>query len=190
MLMPLCCCMVLSLLFTLSLTGCDADNEYDVDHRCFFNFDTNLHNTSIIRHALNPLSSGIFVWVYTSQKSGIIVVNTQLNDGVTSGQDNITTAKENYSSYILGTNNGLLIGYSSLGNGLFAFDRQCPNCIKDYNLYKYALSWANNGQWVKCANCKRVYDLNNFGVVVEGDKGSKLIRYKAFYDGTLLTVRN
>ena len=174
----------------LVLCGCDADNEYDVSHRCFFSFDTNLHNTSLVRNALNPLASGVFVLVYTTQKSGITVVNTQLNDGKTSGEDYITTAKENYTAYILGTNNGLIIGHSSLGNGLFAFDRQCPNCISDYNLYKYPLNWTNNGQWVKCNKCQRTYDLNNFGVIIEGDKGSKLIRYKASYDGSLLNVRN
>jgi hypothetical protein len=174
----------------LTLVSCDADHEYDTSHQCYFTFDTQLHNTSIIRNALNPLASGIFAWVYTTPSNGITVVNTQLNDGKTNGKDNITTAKESYQSYILGMSNGLLLGYSSLGNGLFAFDRQCPNCTADYNLYKYPLTWTNNGQWVECKSCHRKYDLNNYGFIVEGDKGSKLIRYKAYYDGNVLTVRN
>ena len=187
----ICCAVCMALLSMLSLSGCDADNEYDISHRCFFTFDTSLHNTSLVRNALNPLASGTFVLVYTTQKSGVTVVNAQLSDGKTTSQDNITTAIEkDYTAYILGTNNGLIIGYSSLGNGLFAFDRQCPNCISDYNRYNYPLHWDNNGQWVKCSQCQRTYDLNNFGVIIHGEKGSKLIRYKAFFDGTRLTVRN
>ena len=186
-----CRCLLTALLFSAALLfSCDADNEYDTDHRCFFTFDTSLHITSFIKNALNPLAPGIFVWVYTSQKSGVMVVNAQLNDGKTSSADNITSAKENYTTYILGMNNGLFIGYSSLGNGLFAFDRQCPNCVSDYNLYKYPLTWANNGQWVRCGQCQRTYDLNNFGVIIDGEKGKKLIRYQANYNGTVLTVRN
>ena len=84
-------CLLTALLFSAALLfSCDADNEYDTDHRCFFTFDTSLHITSFIKNALNPLAPGIFVWVYTSQKSGVMVVNAQLNDGKTSSADNIT----------------------------------------------------------------------------------------------------
>lgn len=183
-------CLVILVILSVSLTSCDADNEYDTSHACYFTFDTQLHNTSIIRNALNPLSPGIFALVSANPQNGIIVVSAQLNDGKTNEQTNITTARENYISYVLGMANGLVIGYSSLGNGLFAYDRQCPNCTADYNLYKYALNWANNGQWLKCGMCQRTYDLNNSGFIIEGDKGSKLVRYKAYYDGNVLTVRN
>ena len=181
----------LSLCLLVLLCSCgETENEYDTSNACFFTFDTQLHNTSIIRHALNPLASGIFVLVTTEMKSGVVAVNAELNDGKTHEQTLVTTARENYVSYVLGAANGLIIGYSSLGNGLYAFDRQCPNCVHDFALYKYPLTWSNNGQWLECNNCKRKYDLNNNGFINEGEKGLKLTRYHAYYDGTVLTVKN
>lgn len=181
---------LMGILLLLLFSCGDADNEYDINNACYFSFDTQLHNTSIVTHALNPLASGIFVGVSVQTKNGVLAVNAELNDGKTQEQTLITTARENYMNYILGAANGLVIGYSSLGNGLFAFDRQCPNCIQDYALYKYQLQWNNNGQWLACGTCKRKYDLNNNGFIVEGDKGHKLIRYKAYYDGAVLMVKN
>ncbi|MBO4825636.1 MAG: hypothetical protein J5506_00165 [Prevotella sp.] len=172
------------------MSGCDAENEYNISYECFFSFDTQLHNATILRNAVNPMTTGVFAMVSCGQKNGVRTVSIQLNDGTLSEDIAITTARENYTTWVLGANNGLIVGNSSLGNGLFAFDRQCPNCISNYNLYKYPLQWTNNGHWVHCASCQRKYDLNNNGYIVEGEKGLKLIRYKANFDGTVLVVHN
>jgi len=182
--------LMLSLLLTLSLSGCEADNEYNMNYQCYFTFDTQLHNTTLLRNALNPMAPGIYALVSSAPVNGVRTVHIELNDGKNTEDIAITTARENYTTWVLGTNNAIIVGYSSLGNGLYAFDRQCPNCISDYNLYKYPLSWNNNGQWVQCGKCHRKYDLNNNGFIVEGDKGSKLVRYRANYDGTILSVFN
>ena len=82
------------------------------------------------------------------------------------------------------------IGYSLLGNGLFAFDKQCPNCLKEFNQANYPMDWDNSGMYVKCKKCGRRYNLNNSGFCVDDGKARKLIRYRASYDGNILSVHN
>ena len=178
----------------LSLTSCTEDAEYTTEYQCFFIYDLNLHNTSIINNAVNPASLGVFAHVSSIPKNGMRCIVSELNDGKTKEQEMITTEKELRQTCILGCANAIYIGNSSLGNGLFAFDAQCPNCVKQYNLFKYPLSWDQNGSWVKCKHCGRKYDLNNNGFIVEGDKGQHLFRYRALYTstpyGNVLNVRN
>ena len=101
----------------------------------------------------------------------------------------ITTASEVRTVCELGANNGLVIGCSTLYEGqLYAFDRQCPNCANNGTLK--AMQWENNGLWLKCPKCERVYDLNNNGFIVKGESGDKLMRYRASYDGKVLLITN
>ena len=101
----------------------------------------------------------------------------------------ITTDIERRRSCVLGANNGLVIGCSTLYEGqLYAFDRQCPNCANNGTLK--AMQWENNGLWLKCPKCERVYDLNNNGFIVKGESGDKLMRYRPSYDGKVLLITN
>lgn len=180
--------------FILAATSCTEDAEYTTEYQCFFIYDLNLHNTSIINNAVNPVSLGVFARVSSIPKNGMRCIVSELNDGKTKEQEMITTERELRQTCILGCANGIYVGNSSLGGGLYAFDAQCPNCVKQFNLYKYPLSWDSNGSWVKCNNCGRKYDLNNNGFIVEGGKGQHLFRYKAYYTstpyGNVLNVRN
>ena len=182
------------ILFFLSLlifaTSCSDDAEFTTEYQCFFLYDTNIHNTSIIKNAINPASSGTFVKISSVPKNGLRCIVSELNDGKTKENEMITTEREMRQTCILGCANGIIVGMSTLGGGLYAFDAQCPNCVKQYSLYKYPLTWNNNGNWVKCTHCGRKYDLNNNGFIIEGEKGSHLFRYKAYYDGNILNVRN
>ena len=172
------------------MAACSADgNEYTREYQCYFTFDTQIHNTSVINSCINPLSSGMFCMVWHHTADGVRHIDIQLNDGKTSEDVAITTAAEMRQSCIMGASNGLIIGCSTLNNGgLYAFDRQCPNCLHD-GINK-PLQWANNGLWVKCPRCNRSYDLNNSGFVVDGDGGNKLLRYRAAYTGAILIVNN
>jgi len=171
------------------LASCNGESEYSSQHECYFLFDTSsIHNTSIIKNALNPEAPGTFVRISQAQRNGILYFDAQLNDGKTSESNKITTAIETQRKYVLGIYNGIIVGYSTLGNGLYAFDNLCPNC---YNTGRYQqLSWDNNGTWVKCSRCQRTYDLNNGGIIVTGEQGAKLIRYMAQYTGKILVVHN
>ena len=180
------------ILVTLLICSCSADEfEYCTDRQCYFVYDSSIHNVCILNNALNPLTSGIFCQVQQAPRNGIRHLILQLQDGKTTEEVAITTATETQRSCILGAGNGLVIGYSSLNQQLYAFDLQCPNCLKTHYPYvKYALQWSNNGNWLKCSTCQRSYDLNNGGIVASGESGLKLLRYRSDYTGQTLFVRN
>lgn len=168
--------------------GC-SDSEY-TNASCYFVFDTSIHNTSIIKNALDPNIKGIFVRVSTGVKGDVRYVRAELGTGQTE-ETRITTAEETRVTYQLGRYNeaGLIIGYPTFGDRLYAYDALCPNCFKN-SLYRI-LSFSNNGAWAYCGTCKRDYDLNNGGVVAQGDHGDKLERYaNVTYTGTRLFVAN
>lgn len=175
---------------SLCLASCAADEtEYSTSYQCYFMFDTTYHPNSFIKTCVEPLTSGTFCIVTKAPLDGSAY---RLNVTPCSGHadpDDIKTAEETRRSCILGCNNGLIIGRSTLNNvELYAFDLMCPNCL-NASLYKKT-AFAHNGLWAKCSYCGRSYDLNNRGVVVEGDPGNKLLRYRASYSGTVLMVSN
>lgn len=172
------------------LVSCSADDtEYQQGYRCYFTFDTSLHNASAILSCVNPMSAGMFCMAWQETKEGIRHIRVQLNNGKTTEDNAITTALESRQQCIMGASNGLIIGCSTLNAGqLYAFDRLCPNCL-DQGINK-PLQWTNSGLWVKCPRCQRSYDLNNSGYIVEGETGKKLMRYRASYNGTILVVTN
>lgn len=171
------------------LTSCTADDaEYNRQFECYFLFDTRIHNTSLINACVNPGSYGVFCTITHQDLNNVRHLYVNLYGGK-SEDVTITTEEERRQSCILGSDNGLIIGRSTLNDGdLYAFDLKCPNCLKDY-IYK-TLTWDNNGNWVRCPKCNRSYDLNNSGFVVKGESGNKLIRYRASYNGTFLHVSN
>ena len=97
----------------------------------------------------------------------------------------IGTDKENYTTYQLGASNsiGLFIGLTNF-NGLWAYDRLCPNCGGSQ-----ALDFTGNRQQVGCGKCKRTYDLET-GSIVSGTSGEALMRYFCAFDGSLLRAWN
>lgn len=175
-------------LFCFILFSCGSDDfEYEKRYACYFTFDCGIHQGTALQNCLNSVSPGLFCMVW--QDAGLTRhIQMQLYNGKTEDVA-LTTEMENRRPCELGANNGLVIGCSTLYNGqLYAFDRICPNC-EETGLFK-ALQWENNGLWLKCPKCERVYDLNNNGFIVKGESGKKLMRYRASYDGSVLLVGN
>jgi nitrite reductase/ring-hydroxylating ferredoxin subunit len=182
---------LLVLLFGLLLfSSCSTDDfEYENKYRCYFTFDCGIHQGTVLQNCLNPVSPGLFCMVWKQNVGATRHIQMQLCNKKTDDVA-ITTASEVRTVCELGANNGLVIGCSTLNNGqLYAFDRICPNCDKA-NGIKVALQWENNGLWLKCPKCERVYDLNNNGFIVKGESGDKLMRYRASYDGKVLLITN
>ncbi len=171
----------------LVVVSCEQENDL-ISRRypCRFQFDGELHPTSIILSACK--SPGSYVFVTTKVVNNVRHVYAQSNDNKTPTEDNaITTAKEaNYSGYLLGANNeiGLIIGMTNF-NGVTAYDRVCPNCAG-----LMPLTWlSSNRQRVVCNSCKRSYELET-GAIVEGAEGDGLLRYGCNFNGTFLSVGN
>lgn len=68
------------------------------------------------------------------------------------------------------------------------FDSACPNCFDDSGIAK-RLTLQENG-FAYCSRCKRKYNLNDSGLLEEGDKGKKLERYKVYYNANTLLINN
>ena len=173
----------------VGMGGCSTDDfEFEKNHQCYFTFDCGIHQGTALQSCLNPMSPGLFCMVWKQETAVMRHIQMQLYNRQTEDVA-ITTEIETRRSCILGANNGLVIGCSTLNNGqLYAFDRACPNCEKT-GLHK-ALQWENSGLWLKCPQCERVYDLNNNGFIVNGDSGDKLMRYRASYSNNVLMVGN
>jgi len=168
------------------LAGCSGDEMVSRSNVCRFTFYYDLHPTSLLFSAAkNP---GCYVAVTTEGdgKTAVRHVYVTSNDGKTSREDNtITTDKENYLSYVLGASNsiGLIIGLTNF-NGLWAYDRSCPNCAA-----MRALQFSGNRQHVSCDKCGRTYALET-GAITDGPAGTALMRYYCAFDGTMLRAWN
>ena len=169
-----------------ALAACGGNEMYNSDIFCYFTYNTSIHNTGLLWAALQPGNYGEFVFVSAPVAGGVRYVVAQNSSGQTD-RVAITTATETRLTYSLGANDGLIIGRTTDGQ-LVAYDRQCPNCSRENNLYRYSLSFKSNGQAVHCATCKRDYNLNNLGNSNGG--GRKLDQYLVSYNGAVLIVHN
>ncbi len=99
----------------------------------------------------------------------------------------------NYTATILGLG-GLIIGLPDLPeigkdvSQVVCFDLNCPNCYEQYEGITKRMELS--GSTARCKGCGRTYDLNNLGIVSQGDKGRPLYRYRVSYVGTALVVSN
>ena len=177
---------LLALCLLTILMACDADDIVSRRYACRFVFSYEHHSTSLLFAAAK--SAGTYVYVTTTGdgKTAVRHVYVTSNDSKTPREDNIiSTDKENYASYQLGASNsvGLIIGLTNF-NGLWAYDRCCPNCS---NLQP--LDFTGNRQQVGCQKCGRTYELET-GNIISGNDGEALMRYYCSFDGSLLRAWN
>lgn len=181
----------------LFLVSCGAENSISRRYPCQFIFKTQFHPGTSIETALN--GQGIYTFVSAKRQNGAWHIYSTLNDGRNHTEDiALTLATENYANYTyLGagnntdaTKNGFILGQTNF-NGYVAWDRQCPNCITQYNSTNFPLEWTGNRQSVICQKCKRTYALET-GAITSGNKGDALMRYQVSYAGigSILTVGN
>ena len=181
---------LVGLLFFLPLSCANSEFEYS-NNSCFFVFDNAQHNDPTLTSALIATSPGTFCRIYTKpgKKYGF-----ESNRGLSS--EVVMNREDELRTRILGisSSSGIIVGYGNLSGELYAFDALCPNCYED-NSSHHILSMSDIG-FATCNTCKRVYDMNNGGIVAENGKSSdrKLKRYRCSYADTgvrrVLTVNN
>lgn len=181
-------------LSALLLTASCGKSEFEYSgEQCYFVFDNSTHLDATLQSALNQASPGVFCRVSLGTEGGATVFCFDSNQGLSSKQK--ANAVDLRRSIILGVYNksGIIVGYGNLNNPatLYAYDSQCPNCYYSTNSPSYRLTMTSAGHAV-CGKCKREYDLNNRGIVVKGDEGRKLMRYRVTCTGALgvLSVNN
>ena len=178
-------CSLLTFPFSL-LISCEAEAPISRKYVCHFVFSYRDHATSLLFAAAQNPGTYVYVTTKGDGKTSVRHVYVNSNDDKTPQEDNIiSTDLENYSSYVLGASNniGLFIGTTNF-NGLWAYDRACPNCS---NLQ--AMNFTGNRQQVICPRCQRTYELET-GAIINGDEGSSLMRYYCSFDGSILRAWN
>ena len=163
-------------LLTATFASCgEAEFEYG-SAPCYLIIDNSLHHDATLASALTRYSN-TFVTITIKTKSGARYFSFTNNVG--KHTESIFNAYDERRSLLLGYNGGLIVGFGNSVDGiLYAYDRECPNCF-DPNmlpLKSRPLSVSENGI-AKCGYCKRQYDLNNRGIISQGDKGKKMTRY-------------
>lgn len=165
------------------LSGCQTEGEFST-WPCRFGYDNGLHLDATLASAMEPNSRGVFCKIWESASAGVVFLNFQNNHGMTSSKEE--TAMERQASYVLGLNNGIIVGFPTLGEGFAAYDAQCPNCVRASDNYvnpKYPVSMSSTGI-ATCQKCNRKYDLNNGGIIQNGEQGDRgLEKYLASTTG-------
>jgi hypothetical protein len=173
------------LLLALALAACgDTENEYS-STVCNFVYDNSRHNNAIAASAMTP-NSGVFVIATIKTSNGVNYFVFQDNQGHPASPVQFDGIDSKL-TYQVGMNGGLIIGYGSSIDGVFyAFDRECPNCFSPnaLPLRSHPLTIDELG-FAHCSNCGRTYNMNNGGIVSDGDAGTKLTRYRAVTTGPL-----
>ena len=103
------------------------------------------------------------------------------------------TALTGYSGFYMGLS-GFIVGLPNLPEMdadfpiVTCYDLACSNC--------YAQSYVTRplqlreGGLAYCTRCQRTYNLNNIGIVSEGDSGKPLYRYRVYYTNNTLAISN
>ena len=85
----------------------------------------------------------------------------------------------------------LLLSFAAgVMTSVVCFDLACPNCYEEASITRDLTLLEN--QRAKCGRCGRLYDLNNQGIIVDGEQGTSLYRYRIQYypSGNNMTVNN
>jgi len=103
---------------------------------------------------------------------------------LTNSHEQSITSVRQYEKLI--TINGFIVGMANMPElgettlPLLCFDRVCPNCFEEG--FSPSLGLRENG-YAYCNRCKRTYDMNNLGIIADGEKGLKMHRYGILYNG-------
>ncbi len=178
------------------LCGCNVENEFS-SQRFYFAYQNANFLDETLATAMNSMSRGVFCQISESVKGGAVYLKFSNNQGLS--YEKKESSLEQRTSYIIGINNGIIVGYQTLNDspngGFAAYDLQCPNCVRKHNSYtnpKYQLTMQNSGIAV-CGTCGKMYDMNNQGIIQNGEEGDvNLIRYVATTTGPMgyLLVHN
>lgn len=180
------------------LCGCNTENEYS-NQPCYFAYQNATFLDATLASAMDANSRGVFCQISESTSGGATFLNFSNNMGMTSQKKE--SALEQGTTYIIGINNGIIVGYQALAlsdspnGGFVAYDLQCPNCVRKHSSYtnpKYRLTMSSSAL-ATCGTCGKKYDMNNRGVIQNGESGDvNLIQYLASTTGPFgyIIVRN
>ncbi|MBQ8655729.1 MAG: hypothetical protein IJ527_01505 [Prevotella sp.] len=154
-------------------TACNAESEFSSDP-CYLLYHNAYYLDQTLAESMNPNARGIFCHISESQEGGYIYLNFRNTNGQSSRQRE--TALETKTRFVLGLNNGIIVGFQSLNEtpngGFVAYDEQCPNCVRKHNSAyspKYRLTTDGSGI-ATCSVCGKRYNMNNRGIILNPEE--------------------
>ena len=180
---------VVSLFAFLVFTSCQAENEYST-WPCRFAYDNSTHQDATLASAMDVNVPGMFCLITESVRGGVKYLNFRSNYNAVSSLPE--TEAEKRAEYILGLNNGIIVGFQNAmlddsGRARFvAYDVQCPNCVRlsgNTLSPNFGVSMDDKGI-ATCSKCGRKYDMNSGGILQNGQEGDTgLEKYAASTSG-------
>lgn len=167
------CCTAMALLLSC------ADSEYS-NYACHLSINNSIMQNMTLASAMTAESPGIFVRI---SKDGTTKFKFESNQSSTPTYGAIT-AIDQKAQWTIGIYNAVIVGFSNLDQKFMCYDNQCPNCYESSGLTRYGMTMNTNGT-ITCRYCHRTYDMNNNGIITQGDGGKNLIRYRATTTGAL-----
>lgn len=160
-----------------ALTSCGDTTDLYSRSACYLVIDNSMHQNFELASAMQY--PGAFVTITTPGKKFHFVSNQG------GSSDAFFNAIDERRSFILGYNGALIVGYGlSIDRTFYAYDRECPNCYDPDALPRRSHPVKVDEQGIAtCSNCHRSYDLNNGGIVSQGDGGKQMTRYPASTTG-------
>ncbi len=178
---------IAALTMTTALAACGdslTKNKYS-NRRAYYSCN---HVISI--PTLYHACTGQGMWCTITLNTGGTIIH--FDSPTEHSQENIT-ANTYYKKFYLGPS-GLIVGLPNMAEMgadmpvVTCYDITCPTC-SDLESNTRRLKLLLGGQ-AKCERCQRVYDLNNQGIVAQGEGGRPLDRYRVAYNGNNLVVSN
>lgn len=171
------------LVLSVLLCGCSESSNLFCSLPANFTFD-NIYQAPQLYAACN--SMGEFCTI-RGENNRFLFSNTQGTTPINQ------SALSHYSGFYLGLS-GFIVGLPNIpemgqdASRVVCFDLACANCYQDYNVCKRMT--LQEGGYARCSSCQRLYDLNNLGIVAQGQPGRTLYRYRVSYVGNSLIIRN
>lgn len=179
---------ILTILPLWGLGGCSGDFTYS-KYRCYLVIDNAMHQDATLASAMNCMAPGTFCQIVANETGKKYAFKNNL--GVTS--ESTFTGIDQRLTRILGLNNALIVGFGSLTDEFYAYDRECPNCFDPdaVPVRSKPLTMDGNGN-ATCSVCKRQYSMNTGGNCISEGGVSGMTRYRCGTTGPFgqLTVGN
>lgn len=162
------------MLLTLLLTAvsCNSDFTYS-SYPCYLVIDNSIHQNSTLASAMNAVSPGVFCTIAVNEARKQYVFT---NSHGQKSEANFTAVDLRLSRQV-GMNDAVIVGFGSLSNQFYAFDRECPMCFSPdaIPVRSRPLAIGEDGM-ATCSVCKRQYNMNTGGNCISegGVKGMTL----------------
>lgn len=173
------------------LPACDADTVESKFSKLRASFSLSPVNTIAPLNQAMTSKGAIFCTITFDTRNMLYVFRT-----LTNSQTQQVTAEAAYKAIrcIGGTGGGFIVGEAELpdlgtsSTPYLCYDLCCPNCWRDDNIAKNMK--LEEGGRASCSRCHRAYDLSNEGLIVSGEKGRKLERYRMSYNSMAIMIAN